>query len=77
MLPGKVATAIWAVGLVVGVVGIVTGHTGLAIVVLALAVAAPWVGLVWVSHSRRRAYQVALYLHGPRADALTDLPTGP
>ena len=71
------AAAIWVVGLVVGVVAIATWHAGLAIVALALAVTAPWVGLAWVSHSRRRSYQVALYLHGSRADGLTDLPTAP
>jgi hypothetical protein len=74
---GVVAAAIWAVGLVVGVLAMVTGHAGLAIVALVLAVAAPWLGLAWVSHHRRRAYRVALYLHGPRADGLADLPTGP
>jgi hypothetical protein len=71
------AAAIWVVGLVVGVVAIATGHAGLAIVALALAVTAPWVGLAWVSHSRRRTYQVALYLHGSRSGGLTDLPTAP
>jgi hypothetical protein len=75
VFPGLVAAAIWAVGLVVGVLAIATGHAGVAIVMLALAVAAPWVGLAWVSHSRRRAYQVALYLHGSRGDGLADLPT--
>jgi hypothetical protein len=77
VFPGMMAAAIWVVGLVVGVVAIATGHAGLAIVALGLAVTAPWVGLAWVSHSRRRTYRVALYLHGPRAGGLTDLPTAP
>jgi hypothetical protein len=77
VFPGMMAAAIWVVGLVVGVVAIATGHAGLAILALALAVTAPWVGLAWVSHSRRRTYQVALYLHGSRAGGLTDLPTAP
>jgi hypothetical protein len=77
VLPGAVAAATWAVGLVVGVLAIATGHAVLAIATLVLAVAAPWVGLAWVSRSRRRAYQVALYLHGSQADGLADLPTCP
>jgi hypothetical protein len=64
---GFVAAGIWAVGLVVGVLALVTGHAGVAVVALILAVAAPWAGLAWVSHGQRRTYNVALYLHGPRA----------
>jgi hypothetical protein len=68
-IPGVVAAAVWAVGLVVGVLALVTGHAGAAVVALLLAVVAPWFGLAWVSRSQRRAFNVALFLHGTRADA--------
>jgi hypothetical protein len=64
---GFVAAGIWAVGLVVGVLALMTGHAGVAVVALILAVGAPWAALAWVSHGQRRTYNVALYLHGPRA----------
>jgi hypothetical protein len=66
--PGLVAAAVWALGLAVGMVALVTGHVGAAIVALLLAVAAPWFGRAWVSRSQRRAYNVALFLHGTRAE---------
>ena len=74
---GLVAAAIWAVGLLVGVFAVVTGHTGVAVIPLVLAVMAPWFGLTWVSHSQRRAYHVALYFHRSRADRRADLPPDP
>jgi hypothetical protein len=74
-VPGLVAAAIWALGLVIGVLALVNGHAGAAVVALVMAVAAPWFGLAWISHSQRRAYNVALYLHGSRADGLADLST--
>ena len=67
--PGLVAAAGWAVGVAVGVSALVTGHAGVAVVALVVAVVAPWLGVAWVSRGRRRAYHVALYLHGSRADA--------
>jgi hypothetical protein len=67
-IPGLVAAAIWAVGLAVGVLALVAGHAGVAVVALLLAVAAPWFGLAWVSRGKRRAFNVALFLHGTRAD---------
>ncbi len=54
-VPGRVAAAVWALGVLAGVLALLTGHAGLAIAGLVLAVAAPWVGLAWVSHSHRRA----------------------
>jgi hypothetical protein len=54
-IPGRVAAALWALGVLVGVLALLTGHAGLAIMGLVLAVAAPWFGLAWVSHSHRRA----------------------
>lgn len=53
-VPGRVAAALWALGVLAGVLALLTGHAGLAIAGLVLAVAAPWFGLAWVSHSRRR-----------------------
>jgi Flp pilus assembly protein TadB len=67
-IPGLVAASIWAVGLAVGVVALATGHAGAAVVALLLAVVAPWFGLAWVSRGQRRAFNVALFLHGSRAD---------
>ena len=67
-IPGLVAAGTWAVGLAVGVLALATGHAGAAVVALLLAVAAPWFGLAWVSRSQRRAFNVALFLHGARAD---------
>jgi hypothetical protein len=54
-----VAAAIWAAGAVVGVVALVTGHIGLAIAALIVAVVAPWAGLACVSHGHRRTYHIA------------------
>jgi hypothetical protein len=71
--PGLVAAAGWAVGIVVGVWALATGHAGVAVVALVVAVVAPWFGVAWVSHGRRRAYNVALYLHGSGADASASL----
>jgi hypothetical protein len=67
-IPGLVAAAVWVVGLAVGVLALVTGHAGVAVVALLLAVVAPWFGLAWVSRSQRRASNVALFLHGASAD---------
>lgn len=66
---GRVAAAVWAVGLAVGVAALATGHAGAAVVALLPAVAAPWGGLAWISRSQRRAFDVAMFLHGRRADA--------
>ncbi len=54
-VPGRVAAALWAVGVVAGVVALLSGHAGWAILGLVVAVASPWCGLAWVSHSQRRA----------------------
>jgi Flp pilus assembly protein TadB len=62
-VPGLVAVAVWAIGFVVGVSALLTGHAGVAVVALLVAVMAPWFGAAWVSHARRRAYNVARYLH--------------
>jgi hypothetical protein len=45
-----------------------TGHAWAAVVALLLAVAAPWFALASVSRSQRRAFNVAVFLHGTRAD---------
>ncbi|HTY34336.1 hypothetical protein [Mycobacterium sp.] len=58
-VPGRVAAALWAFGVVAGVLALLTGHAALAIMGLALAVAAPWCGLAWVSHSQRRGDESA------------------
>jgi hypothetical protein len=76
-VPGLVATVGWAVGFVVGVWALVTGHAGVAVLALVVAVVAPWFGVAWVSRGRRRAYHVALYLHGSRADACASFAGSP
>lgn len=53
-IPGLVAAAAWAVGLIVGLVALAIGHVALAGVSLVLAIMAPWIGLAWVSHNQRR-----------------------
>ncbi len=53
-VPGKVAAALWALGVLTGVLALITGHAALAIIALVLAVASPWLGLAWASHSQRR-----------------------
>lgn len=53
--PGLVAASLWALGLLVGLCALATGHALVAIVALILAVAAPWFGLAWVSRSQPRA----------------------
>ncbi|MCV7090869.1 hypothetical protein [Mycobacterium interjectum] len=58
-LPGRVAAGLWALGVLAGVLALLTGHAGLAIAGLILAVASPWFGLAWVSHNRRRADESA------------------
>lgn len=49
---GVVAAALWAVGLIAGIVALATGHGAAATVILSFAVMAPWVGLAWVSRSQ-------------------------
>jgi hypothetical protein len=58
-LPGRVAAALWALGVLAGVLALPTGHAGLAIAGLVLAVASPWFGLAWVSHNHRQADESA------------------
>lgn len=58
-IPGLVAAAGWAVGLIVGLVALAIGHVALAGVSLVLAIMAPWFGLAWVSHNQRRVAHAA------------------
>jgi hypothetical protein len=51
-LPG-LAAAVWLIGLVVGLFALIAGDAGVAIVVLVAAVVAPWIGIAWISRSRR------------------------
>ncbi len=52
-VPGLVAAATWAVGLVIGLVAMAAGHELLAGVSLVLAIMSPWFGLAWVAQSQR------------------------
>ncbi|WP_205877578.1 hypothetical protein [Mycobacterium camsae] len=44
---GIAVAAIWAIGLVVGIIALVTGQLGVALVALSIAVVAPLFGLAW------------------------------
>lgn len=52
-LPGLLAAATWAIGLVIGLVAMMHGHELVAGVSLVLAILAPWFGLAWLSQSQR------------------------
>jgi Flp pilus assembly protein TadB len=54
-LPG-LAALVWLIGLVLGLLALIAGDAGVAIVALVVAVVAPWVGIVWISRSRRETY---------------------
>ena len=47
-VPGLAAAAIWAIGLIVGISSIATGHFTVALLALVVAVITPWIGLAWV-----------------------------
>ncbi|MCV7079629.1 hypothetical protein H7I94_31530 [Mycobacterium szulgai] len=59
-IPGLIAAGVWAIGLVVGLIALATGHAAVAGVSLVLAVMSPWFGLAWVSHSQRRVAHEAV-----------------
>lgn len=44
---GIAVAAIWAIGLLAGIVALTTGHLGVALVALSIAVVAPLFGLAW------------------------------
>lgn len=46
---GIAVAAIWAIGLVLGIIALATGHLGVALMALSIAVVAPFVGLAWTS----------------------------
>ncbi|CAM4113433.1 hypothetical protein MB901379_04583 [Mycobacterium basiliense] len=48
-VPGMIVAATWALGLLIGLVGLATGHASVAVAALVLAVISPWIGLVWKS----------------------------
>lgn len=56
-VPGVIAAAIWAVGLVAAVIALATGHGAVATVILLVAVMSPWLGLAWVSRGRSGDWQ--------------------
>ncbi|BBZ46979.1 hypothetical protein MPRM_42600 [Mycobacterium parmense] len=47
-LSGVVAAAVWAIGVVVGLVALTAGHPGVALAALVVGVAAPCVGVAWL-----------------------------
>lgn len=46
---GIAVAAIWAIGLVLGIIALATGHLGVALMALSIAVVAPFFGLAWTS----------------------------
>ncbi len=58
--PGLVAWAVCALGLAIAMFGLVTGQMWLAMAGLGVAVMGPSLGLAWVFHAQRGAYNVAL-----------------
>jgi hypothetical protein len=52
-LPGLVAAVSWAIGLAVGVFGLLAGHAGVVMVASVVAVVAPLLGVAWLSYSQR------------------------
>ncbi|BDB45449.1 MULTISPECIES: hypothetical protein [Mycobacterium] len=64
-LPGLAAAGVWAVGLIVGVVALLTGHLLVAGVALVLAIMAPWFGMAWVSRGRSRESNGWSAVHAP------------
>lgn len=52
-VPGLLAAATWAIGLVIGLVAMTHGHELVAGVSLVLAILSPWFGLAWLSQSQR------------------------
>ncbi len=52
-VPGLVASATWAIGLVIGLIALAAGQEPLAGVSLVLAIISPWFGLAWVARSQR------------------------
>ncbi|WP_142280536.1 hypothetical protein [Mycobacterium saskatchewanense] len=59
-LPGLLAAAICAVGLLIGVFALATGVMWLAVVGLGVALMGPWLGMALLSYAQRGAYNVAL-----------------
>lgn len=59
-VPGVIAALSWAAGLLVGLFALAAGHAAVATVALVLAIVAPWFGLAWVQHARRRDDHVKL-----------------
>lgn len=49
---GLVVAAVWAVGLAIGVIALLTGHSGAAIAALGVAASGPWLGLAWAARGQ-------------------------
>jgi hypothetical protein len=47
------AAAAWAIGLAVGLLALLSGHTAVAAVALVLAIMSPWLGLALASRTQR------------------------
>lgn len=53
---GRLAAAVWLVGLVVGLTALVIGDAMVATAALVVAVTVPWFGLAWMLHNQRRVF---------------------
>jgi hypothetical protein len=73
-LPGLLAAATWAVGLVLGLLALTSGHELLAGLSLVLAIMSPWFGLAFLAHGQRadvrRQQRAAMVV----ADQITSYP---
>jgi hypothetical protein len=71
-----VAAAVWAVGLVVGLIAFANGYLMVAAATLLLAVTAPWFGLAALLRSKPRVLDAELQWQSTRFEVSTPAPTG-
>lgn len=53
-VPGVIAASVWAIGLLIGLIALGTGHDLVAVPALSLAIMSPWFGLAWVARAQRQ-----------------------
>lgn len=73
-VPGLVVAAVWAVGLVAGLVALTIGHLAVAAAALVVAVMAPWCRVAYIAHGQHRVCRETL--RGTPAGETASFPTG-
>lgn len=73
-VPGLVVAAVWAVGLVAGLVALTIGHLAVAAAALVVAVMAPWCRVAYIAHGQHRVCGETL--RGTPAGETASFPTG-